>query len=164
MPLPSPNESCVRFCTSLVGLPDGDCPTVIPFTGDILQTIYRDPALPVYPGLVCTWTAQELTKEALATFGASWTPPAGFEMDALVAEMCPQAARDRVVPTPPRLCRPSAKRVVHPAEGRGRSAAGRPEAFYGLQVLLRVHCMMYLEPVHAKDEVLDLLWPTRTER
>ena len=70
-------------------LPDGDCPTVIPFTGDILQTIYRDPALPVYPGLVCTWTAQELTKEALATFGASWTPPAGFEMDALVAEMCP---------------------------------------------------------------------------
>ena len=65
----------------VVGLPDGDCPTVIPFT--------RDPALPVYPALVCTWTAQELTKEALATFGASWTPPAGFEMDALVAEMCP---------------------------------------------------------------------------
>eukprot|EP00964_Phaeocystis_antarctica_P011935 scaffold6580_cov60-Phaeocystis_antarctica.AAC.8 len=30
----------------------------------------------------------------------------------------PQAARDRVVRTPPRFCRPCAKRVVRAAEGR----------------------------------------------
>ena len=40
-------------------------------------------------------------------------------------------------------CRPCKKRVVHPAEGRrSAAAAGWPEAFYGLQVLPRVHAMM----------------------
>ena len=59
-----------------------------------------------------------------------------------------QAAPCRVVPPPPRLshlCRPCEKRVVHPAEGRrSAAAAGRPEAFYGLQVLPRVHAMISL--------------------
>ena len=54
----------------------------------------------------------------------------------------PQAARDRVVPTPPHLCRPCAKRVVRAAEGRRSAARGRLESTFSLQVLPRVHAMM----------------------
>ena len=65
------------FVTTL-GLPDGDCSTVMS-------------DMPYAPALACAWTAQEAANEFSTALGVSWTPPTGFGMDALVAEMCPVA-------------------------------------------------------------------------
>ena len=58
-----------------IGLPDGDCSTAIDLGND--------------PASLCESTAQEIADGIYATYWASWTPPAGFEMDALGAEICP---------------------------------------------------------------------------
>ena len=116
-----------------LGAPNGHCSVSF---GGISNVVEEAPSLEE----MCSWTAQEAANSFTGMLSVSWTPPSGFGMDSLIAEMCPNscgACNDGPSPSP------------SPSPSPGRRRLGKGSGHWAKEVVAKEGVAAWAKEIEA---------------